>query len=119
MVKPTVTLSLRTRQANYLAQIAARKDVSLSRAFAQVIERYRVPPSAASVLAAPPRIARTHFVMDPDHLALIDALALAWGLSRTDVARRIIDEVHETERLNVASGAPLGSLDPAPLAASG
>lgn len=101
MVKPTVTLHLRTRQARFLSEVASREDISLSRALARVIESYKPNPTGA---LPPPRArkAMRHLAITPSHLAVLDKLALDWGLTRTDVARRLIDEAcdQELERLS-------------------
>lgn len=89
MEKPSITLHLRTRQSRFLGEVARQKQVSLSKAFSEVLAGYAEPESASRRDYKH----RTHLVVEPANLAMLDRLALSWGLNRSDVARRIIDEV--------------------------
>lgn len=88
-VRSTVDVTLRSTQADYIAYLARREDISQSKALGLILEDWasKVPDG----IRRAPRKARKHFWIKPHHLALLDTLAARWGLSRSDVARRLID----------------------------
>ena len=84
---PRIHIKLRTSQAEYLAFIAQREEMSLSRVFGAVIDHYGAP----IVLGRPARKREHYIVITAANLAVLDRLAAGWGLTRSDAARRLID----------------------------
>lgn len=91
----SVVLALRTPQAKYLAGRARLTEVALSDIVNDVIANARLtmapPPESRS-----PQQRRVHLWMDCENIVFIDELARTWGLSRSDVARRLIDQARST-----------------------
>jgi hypothetical protein len=88
-----IDVFLRTRHAAYLRRLANREDVSLSRAFAMVVEDILPAPTPTN---SPAKV-RAKMVICPENLAVLDKLARDGGISRSDVARRLIDEAMASE----------------------
>jgi hypothetical protein len=90
-----IDLTLRTQQLQYLEYLAERDELPLSRALARIIDRCAEVPWSHPV--NPTKKARKHFFLAPKHIALLDQLSVIWGLPRSDVARRLIDEALEKD----------------------
>lgn len=88
--KSHVKLELRSQHSEYLNRVAQREDTTVSAVLAGIIEAYAQPSETESKRSA--RKARPHLSIKPEHLALLDGLALRLGLSRSDVTRRLIDD---------------------------
>ncbi len=84
------TLWLRTPQANYLRRFADTEGVTFSRALAMIIAEY-AEQSFDLQTNRPVQKVRQHFFLTEDHLATLDRLTVDFGLSRSEVARRLID----------------------------
>lgn len=84
-----VTVRLLTPQRNYLEYVAERDEISLSRSLGLIIEGHGLGMRAHGRL--PVRKTPINFVINLPHLAILDQLAGQWGLTRSDVARRLID----------------------------
>lgn len=92
--KPTMDTYLRSPQLAYLRRISEREGVSLSQALGSIIE---TQAEVASDQSSSSRKARTTLTLEPAQLALLDRLALKLGLSRSDVARRLIDHAQAND----------------------
>lgn len=93
--RASVDLRLRTQQALYLRRAAERDDVTLSDVFANIVERYA---EIARHAPRSPRKDRCHVSISPEHLTILNKLSVMWGLSRSDVARRLIDGAVASDR---------------------
>ena len=82
-----VNIKLRTSQAEYLAYLADRDETSLSRAFGVLVEAFGV----IAAVRKPVMKRQFLFLATPAQLSVLDGLAAAHGLSRSDTARRLID----------------------------
>lgn len=83
-------IDLRTRQVQYLEYIAERDDISISHAMQKVIESaidkiYVDPPLNAQKI-------RLHLTVAPKCDTYLKLLASRWGIRKSDVARRLIDD---------------------------
>jgi len=98
--KSYIDVYLRTQHVEYIEQVAREEDTSFSAAFAIVLQRYAeaLRPSPGRVTRRLTRKARKHLPIDPEHLAMLDGLAVQHGVSRSDISRRLIGEVIEAER---------------------
>ena len=89
-----VNVYLRPPQIEHLRYISKWDDVSLTRAFLSLLEAH-----ASSKAAIPPGpTVPAHFALNSEHISLLDALALQWGMPRTETVRRVIDMAMATER---------------------
>lgn len=88
--KNSVDVRLRSREVAYLEYLAERDEISVSKAFGLVVERHA--QSAETLPRRPIRKVRSHFWMKPEHLVILDRLAVKWGVFRSDVARRLIGQ---------------------------
>ena len=86
---PTIDLRLRTHHAECLHIIARRDEISVSKAFANILEKHAdlTDPS----ISEPAHKSRLHLWASLTHIAILDRLSVKWGLTRSDVARRLID----------------------------
>ena len=84
---PRVDVLIRTHQHRWLRGIAEREEVSISRVFGALIERFTPPDPPRP----PPKECRAHVVILPHHLAILDRLAIEAGVNRSEMARRLID----------------------------
>jgi hypothetical protein len=84
----TIDVHLRTQHVEYLSYIAGRDEVSVSRAFASVVEQYA---EIVAVTYKSARKASKHLSVGPDHLRILDGRAAVAGLSRSEMSRRLID----------------------------
>lgn len=85
-----VDLTLRTQQIVYLEYLSERDDSPLSHALGKIIDKAMLVIVLEQ--GRPTRKVRKHFSMSPAHVAFIDRLSVKWGIPRSDVARRLIDE---------------------------
>ena len=96
---PVVRLDLRMRSQHveYLAYIAERDDVSVTRALTVILEEnligFQRPPSTQRSQKA-----RVHLCVSEHHLALLDRLAVITGRTRTEAAMRVIEAAYENDR---------------------
>jgi len=81
-------LHLRSHHTAYLGAVAEREEVTLSQAFAAMIERYG---NIVSVDYKSPHKARQHLSIGADHLQMLEARAARAGVSRSEMSRRVID----------------------------
>lgn len=84
-------LKLRADRVRFLEYLADRDGTSVSRALGTVIDFYAPVPTGSAVVDSRER-ERKHVWIDQDHLAVIDRLAVEWGILRSDVVARLIDE---------------------------
>ena len=91
-----VDVRLRTDRVQYLEYRAQRDEISLSQALESIIDAHAPLPTPRA-LTRPGRIERKHLTIDGARLAVIDRLALEWGLMRSDVAARLIDEARQDD----------------------
>lgn len=91
-----IDLTLRTPQVEYLQYLANWGDASLSDVFGSILERHALTVDPARIKAA--KRERKHFAIHPDHAAAIDRLTVQWGVSKSEVARRLIDMELARER---------------------
>lgn len=85
-----IDLTLRTSQVDYLEYLAECWEAPFSRALRRLIDsRIAAEMDAPS---RPPRKFRKHVKLEAHHLTFIDKIAAREGLSRSDIARRLIDE---------------------------
>lgn len=84
-----VTVRLTSPQLEHLKQLSQWDDKSLSRCLGEIIERQgggiRYFPRR------PPKNVPVNFVINLPHLVVLDRLAIFWGITRSEVARRLID----------------------------
>lgn len=85
-----VDLYLRSKQVGYLEYLAERHDCHLSHAVGQIVGRARQTVDVETV--RPQEKVRIHLVLDVTHLSFIDRLGVVWGIWRSDVVRRLIDD---------------------------
>ena len=73
----------------WLHIIARRDEISVSKAFANILEKHAdlTDPS----ISEPAHKSRLHLWASLTHIAILDRLSVKWGLTRSDVARRLID----------------------------
>jgi hypothetical protein len=88
-------VELRSQQANFLQKTADNEYISLSKALGGIIGRYGHDTLSTYRKAA--KKVRFHFVIHPDHLALLDMISVKAGLFRSDVIRRLIDRAAERD----------------------
>ncbi len=86
----SIELALRTQHVDYIEYLAERDDTNFSRAFGALLEA-KIQPSPDK-RSKPPRKIRKRMMFIAYHLELLDQLSEKLGLSRSDTARRIIDE---------------------------
>ncbi len=86
-----VTLLLRSPQVIYLEYLAERDASSLSSALEWVI-RDRMAAIPALIIVNPALKARKTCTLTPECVAYLDRLSGQWGLERSDVVRRIVDD---------------------------
>lgn len=84
----SIDVTLRDPHVAYLERLAEREEISVSAAFANILEQRAI---GMGTTERPPRKARKHFSITEPHLALLDRLTVRLGLKRSDVARRLID----------------------------
>ena len=97
----TVFLRLRTPQIGYLEHQARWDGISLSQAFASILDRYA--PAHISSIPATGGSERRHLTIDPDHAAVLADLSVKWGMERSEVARRLIDIAMTTSDREVSA----------------
>ena len=89
--------TLRSHHAYYLRRLAERDDVSISQAFRGILEHAR-----ANAFGTPPtlpaRLRRSCIMVSSEQLLALDAMAVQCGLTRSEVARRLIDSAMAEER---------------------
>lgn len=88
--RSTIGLTLRTQQADYLERVAESEETSLSQAFGSILEAMAGETDIPA--KSPTWRVRKHLVIDPRHQDVLNRLAAKWGLSKSDVARRLIDQ---------------------------
>lgn len=85
-----VAFHLRDTQASYLERKAEQDGVTESMVLREILDTYSdavaTPPSVR------PRKASKNVVLGVHQIAILDALCVRWGLTRSDVVRRIIDD---------------------------
>lgn len=91
-----VDFKIRKHHVDYLNRIASIDDTSLSRAFGNLVGRHE-GRHAGKENQTPAQKARLDLRVASPHLAIIDRLCMRWGMSRSDVARRLIDGALEKE----------------------
>lgn len=98
-VKPsrtTVDLTLRTKQVQYLEYIAERDDIPLSHALGQILAS-AIETEAPATERKTIKI-RKHFSLTIQHVQFLDKLSTRYGLWRSDIARRLIDDALSKDR---------------------
>jgi hypothetical protein len=85
-----VDLTLRTQQADYLEYLADRDETNEAVAFRRILDKRMA--SQSGIPPSPPQKVRKHYTVMGYHLEFIDRMAAWWGLPRSDVVRRLIDE---------------------------
>lgn len=86
---PTLDVRLRTQQARYLERVKEREGLSLSRVFGEILARYTA--EVATLPIKPTQKARRHLWIEPRELEILNRLSIKWGVSKGEVARRVID----------------------------
>lgn len=82
-------VALRTQHVDYLEYLAERDGITLSHAFSLVLEAFKI---AARTRRKPPnKRADKHFSLGDEHHAFLQRLSVDWGVSQSEVARRLID----------------------------
>lgn len=89
-----VTLRLRSPQAAFLEFLANKHEVDESKIVRRLIVK-RINEDQAPVLADNAVKRRKHLVLGLRHIAYLDKLCRRYGLSRSDVVRRLIDDARE------------------------
>lgn len=89
-----VELRLRTPQAAYLERLAGATDTDESRALRRLIDR-RIAQDVEPPPSSPAKKQRKHLKLGRRHVAFLDKIRDRLGLSRSDMARRIIDDAME------------------------
>lgn len=88
--KIELNLELRSQQVAYLRLVGEREDLPASHVLSRIIEaNAHIAPSGGALVA---RKARLHVFLNLTCLAILDALARRWGLSRSDVVMRLVDD---------------------------
>lgn len=85
----------------YLRYLADRDDISASKALGLLLDGYK---DEAAGSGAPRKVTKRHVCIGPGHLAIIDSLARKWGVSRSYVIRRVIEE---SNRARACMGQPV------------
>jgi hypothetical protein len=85
-----VNLYLRSRQIQYLEYLAERHECALSHAVGRIVGRARQTTDLE--VGRPAQKECRHFSLDQTHIGFIDLLAAKWGVNRSEVARRLIDD---------------------------
>lgn len=82
-------IHLRTPHMRYLRTVAERESMTLSGVFATIIAYH-----GDVMMQSPLRVEKVplHVFMTSDQLAILDRLAVLWGVKRSEVARRLIDQ---------------------------
>ncbi len=83
-------LALRTPQVDYLDYLSERDSVGLSEALRKVIAS--AMQRATSEISRPSRKLSRHVCLPQEQIGFIDQLSKSWGVDRSDVTRRLIDE---------------------------
>lgn len=86
---PTV-ICLRTPQVRYLEYLAERDAGPVSQTLDWII-RDRMK-TTMQVFALPAKKVRGCYTLSPECLVYVDKLGVQWGLERSDVIRRLIDD---------------------------
>lgn len=83
-------LRLMTHHVDYLRRTARQNDSCMSKVFGDIIENLTVVdrPTKNNPVQSPLSV-----TISIEHLAAIDGLAVRLGISRSDVARRLIESV--------------------------
>jgi hypothetical protein len=82
-----VEVTLRPPYIEHLRYIAKWDEVSLTKAFVSLLASHK----PAEMALHPGPTVRTHLALDGHATSLIDALAMQWGMPRTEAIRRVID----------------------------
>lgn len=90
-------LTLRTRQVLHLEYLAEREDTTLSGALAIVLDEAKGSAADQSPTRKSIKI-RKHFSLRPEHVEFLDRLASKFGLLRSDMGRRLIDQAVAKDR---------------------
>lgn len=80
---------LRTQHVAYLRDAARWGNLDISKAFGAAID---AATGAACKAGSTGKPLRVHVSIKSGHLAILDRMAIETGLSRSEVARRLIDE---------------------------
>lgn len=89
-----INVLLRSQQMDYLEYLAERDDTSIGKALGDLIEQH-APPEITTRPQG--RMVTLHIWVRDDRLAVLDRLVAHWGLSRSDITRRIIDVAAEID----------------------
>ena len=86
-VRPNIYL--RTPHLRYLRAVAEQESITLSGAFAAIINQH-----GDTMLHSPRRVEKVvpHVFLTQEQLGILDRLAAHMGITRSDMARRLIDE---------------------------
>jgi hypothetical protein len=86
---------IRTHQRSWLKRVAEREDVPVSTVFATLIET-----CCAQIVNRPPtKEFRAHVMIGDNHLQMLEQMARAAGVNRSEMARRMIDQALTKERV--------------------
>ena len=84
-----IDVILLIEEAQFLERFAERHEISLKEAFGMIIEAHAegaMPARRTSFKV------RKTLLIDPQHLGLLDRLALRRGVDRSEACRRLIDQ---------------------------
>lgn len=92
-----IEFSFRTEQVSYMQALAERWETSLSSVFRTLVDK-RITASTTEGPWIPPKQITKNLTISAKHLQYIDGVASRTGLSRSDVARRLINEMLERDK---------------------
>jgi hypothetical protein len=92
-----IEFSFRTQHVEYLTLLAERWETSISDAFRTLVDK-KIAAAANEPARPPSKQITKHLTVSAKHLQFIDGMAGQTGLSRSDVARRLINEMLERDK---------------------
>jgi hypothetical protein len=94
-VRKRIQLTLRTGQLTYLEYLAERSRITVHHALdLLLLERRKIDSLEAGI---PPRKERIDVWLSTEALSFLDQAAVRFGLERSDIARRLIDETQSRD----------------------
>lgn len=82
---------LRTPHLRYLRRVAEHQDIPISHVFGAILDEY----ASISESAQTPRKELVHLRLNVERIAVWNRLSVTMGVSKAEVARRIIDEARQ------------------------